>query len=269
MKPTVVIGLDQQTARQLLVTAPTWRKHKPVLWQWPWLIFFDPDPPNGIASADIDRLAHQELGLSPEQVQIVGWPFHRITYESQRERMLTGHVFVPPIFVRTEWFVKIDTDAIAVDDRSWPEPTWFDTPKGEQPAVVVASGWNYTKAKGGGGDIHQWAETLESFGDRACEGTERLGLHGRIDGDKIKMPRFASWICFQRTSWVRQAAQQISMACGPYRLPVPSQDTVLWYLAERSGARYLAAKQKKWGWTNVSRIEPLQKKAAEVMGEQA
>lgn len=266
---TVVVGIDQATARQLLISAPTWKRHRPEMWSWPWVVFYDWQAPNGIVEEDAQKIV-EHLGL--RQVRLVRWPVYALgfdlpQYETQREKMVTGFVYVPEHAVETDWCVKIDCDSIASGSTPWPLAEWFEKNDEGLGNVLIASGWRYTKNKGGGGTIEEWAEKLESFGDAAFGGLPRLNLKDKINknGTKIVMSRIASWICFQQTSWVKDMSRKIRNYSGRDKLPVPSHDTILWYCAERGKYVYKHAKMKRHSWDNYRRVKALRQAAEEAM----
>ena len=255
---TVVVGVDQNTARQLAISIPTWRKHRPEMFGWPWALFYDRLPPLGIRSDDAQRLADEIVKVS--RCTIVEWPPDQMEYETPREKMVTGFVFVPPAFVETKYWMKIDTDVLALGPSEWFEEVWF-----ARGYVWIAPSWGYTKNKGGGGTIEEWAERLEAFGDQAWPRKPRLELASKISGNKIKMKRMCSWVSYYDTDWTSQMAAKTSEHCGPHRLPVPSQDTFHWYCATRNQELVMTANMKRRKWTNCPRMENLKKTAAGVM----
>jgi len=239
---TVVVGVDSHTVNFLKLTLPTWKQRRPILWEVPWLIFHD-----GLSAEELEwvkSIRHKR------HLTLVAWSGQ---YFDQREKMLTGHVFVPCEFVRTSWWVKIDCDAIAVSSEvEWPNPEWFERDQDGVYNRLIASPWSYTRSKPDANDLEKWCDTLEDWGD--IFGTPRMGLKDHIrehsKGPKMKMTRLASWIQFHRTEWVKSIAESCSEHFGEYRLPVPSHDTTLWIAAARSGVRFQFAKQQKFGWTN-------------------
>lgn len=253
---TVVVGIDQHTATLFEVAVETWKRFRPELFRCPWLVFFDSKYPG--LSDGIKEYFLTEHKISPTLIPGSYKPF----YESQREFMLTGWIYAPAKHVQTKWFMKIDCDVLALDDRplnEWLRPEWFATDP-----VMIASPWGYTKAKGDGGTIHDWADKLERWGDFILPDYERLGLANRIKGDKIKYPRICSWLSYYRTDWYKELAASCRLWAGG-KLPVPSQDTAAWYLAERLGSNVVRANQKRRGWSTVSSLEKLKQKASEVL----
>jgi len=262
---TIIMGVDESTIKQAMETHKTWKLVRPEVCSWPWMIFFDPK------SVTLRDVSHLKRLLQLNRVHFIPW--YDDHYHSQREKMVTGHVFVPAEHCNTEWSCKIDTDAMAVEnDKKWPLPEWFEPENGRH-NVMIASNWGYTRAKGGGplkDDLDVWCETLEAFGDAYFD-TPRVGLAEKISsrdhpkGPKMKMQRLASWICFQKTSWVKAMSKLFSDHCGHHTLPVPSHDTSLWYSALRSGERFQFAKMGRYGFTNRLTMKSIRNKVQEVV----
>ncbi len=255
---TVVIGVDQNTAQQLAVSIPTWRKYRAEMFGWPWVLFYDRLAPLGIRPDDAQRLADEIVKVA--RCRIVEWPPGNVEYETPREKMVTGFVFVPPEFVQTDYWMKIDTDVLALGPADWFDEQWF-----ARRYVWIAPSWGYTKAKGGGGKIVEWADRLETFGDRFWPRKPRLDLASKISGKKIKMSRMCSWVSYYDTNWTKRMAANASEHCGEHRLPVPSQDTFHWYCSARSQELVAKINMKKRLWNNFPRMANLQKTAAEVI----
>lgn len=264
---TVVVGLDEATIRQFVVSSPTWLKFHPELYKCEWLVFFD-----GRTSWTSKDLRAKLGYLLPDHAQVVPWAAEssRVEYETQRERMVTGFVFMPAIYCATDYWLKLDTDAIAVDDSApvW-EESWFERDASGRSPVIIASPWGYTKAKGGGGSIEDWARSLEEAGD-LLTGCPRLGLDQHIAGKKIKLGRICSWMALFDRSWTAHAAAHAQVVSGGRcRLPVPSEDTWHWYYAARRGDRIERVRFGRRGWTNVPHYDDLRRRVAELMGDGA
>ena len=239
-KFTVVLGLDACTLPYFATTCPSWKRFYPELWDAPWCVFYDP------SQITADEIKVASLDAS---VRLVPWNGSQAGYESQRAKMLSGHVFISRM-IETDYFLKIDADAIAVSRGEWPMAEWFvDRP------VLVGPGWGYWRAKGSTMSLVEWCQVLEDFGTRHF-GTEPQGWEGRIGSwNHVKGPklrdknRFVSWLGFQRADWVRTMADLFEADFGQGRLPVPSHDTSLWACAVRSDAltRVISVKPS---WTN-------------------
>ena len=272
MQCTVVIGIDRGTIEQFKTTFPAWKRLRPEIFEWPWLVFFEPENEKALTSQELGSL-YVDLGV--QDIEFVAW--NKNHYHSQREKMVTGHVFVPARAVNTKWFVKIDTDAYATDPRPvWPKPDWFEPDDAGELNAFVGSKWGYTRAKGGGplnDDLRAWCQALEAFGDVAFPDTPRLEIERRISswdhpkGPKMrwKEGRLASWICFQRTDWVQQMAGLFNEHCGDCTLPVPSHDTALWYAAVRSQQRFTVTKMSRYGFANRCTMGSLRSEVGKVL----
>lgn len=246
-KFSVVVGLDKHTLKYFEVTNGTWFALYPDLARRPWVVFYDPE---SVSEAEIDA-AFDVSGVK-RNITYVPW-IGCGEYETQREKMLSGHVYISHA-VETEYFLKIDADAIACEVGPWPRAEWF-----EGDPVLAGPTWGYTRAKGDNRDLFEWVEELERFGDKYF-GTPRAGWKDRIGslnhpkGPKLKCgKRFVSWLGFQRTEWVQEMASLFEEEYGSGRLPVPSHDTSLWAAAIRSGAKIVATPVKPM-WTNRTTI---------------
>lgn len=249
---TLVLGVDQATLAQLKVSYRTWYKFHPYLWDWPWVIFYDW---HQIEPADISRVVHLPQGTRFHQ-----WPIGLIEYPTRRAMMLTGWVYMPPLYVRTGWWMKLDCDAIALERRDdWLDPQWFVDSES-----YIGNRWGYTKAKGDLRTATEWAGALERF----CEGIEGgriISLMPHVNGSRINVPRMASWLSFYRTDWTRLLAAECARHCGPWNLPVPSQDTCAWLYGECRGDKPILTRFKRRGWTNVPKLKNLEARTLEVM----
>lgn len=238
---TVVAVVDAKTLPMLAISLPTWRRHKPDLFELPWHLIVD-DP--------IWRAAHEDLPDLPPQTKRLAWdPPHQ--YETQRERMLTAWIYAANT-ATTPWWLKIDADVVALDGRAWWQPEWFS---GD--SVFVASPWGYTKPADQMAQLDRWAE-----GRPELAHTEPLALPYSPTSNKCVHPRMASWVSFYRTDWSQWAARLAQRHCGPYRAPIPSQDGYHWYLAARTKAPYTRHRMRRCGWTNCPRIDQLRATAA-------
>jgi hypothetical protein len=271
---TVVVGLDHTTLEQWRISLPNLAMFRPALFYKPWVIFYDWRRLNG--NAIVDVIEHNGLDRSPH-IRLHPWPPSGIDdaqYPTQRARMLTGFVYAVRE-VKTAWWMKIDTDVLAVGNtKQWLETQWFRRGGGRSRRynVMIAPSWGYTKVKGVLADrqlphatrsANIWAETLETFGDKAFD-TPRLGLSRHVVGNKITMSRTCSWVSYYRTSWTLRVAELAERLVGPCQLPIPSQDTYHWYCAERGQERYLKANQKRRQWINISKLHNLRTTANEL-----
>jgi len=272
---TVVVGIDAKTIEYLRVSCETWRLHRSEMWKMPWVLFFDWTQ---LGQPKIDELLKQ---LDLPQVSLVGWPtIPEHSYESQREKMLSGHVWVPATCVQTQWSMKIDADVIALAKSDWLQEAWFDElcrpEDGECDADCepryIAPSWHYTKGV-------NFLGRLEAWGDSVNWGPH--GKHPRLDipfdPTHLRVPhkRMCSWVSYYNVSWLQWLCRELERTVGNGRLPIPSQDSCVWYAAERersgepgnrSPGLYRNVNMKKLKWTNCSKLSGLRETAAMVLG---
>lgn len=230
---TVVIGVDSRHLRELRWSWPTWMAFKPELLQMPVVIFFD------------------DSEVSPKDATFLGghsnvrWvPWRMPCARNQREKMLCGFVQVPAREVDTRWYLKLDTDVVATDASPWIDLSWFNNlPEGRAP-VIVAPPWGYSKPRYVMNLLDDWADSRAEF-----SGTSRLDLPYSSNSNKVIHPRIISWLMFGDTGWTRQMA---AYAEADGRLPYPSQDTFLFYCAQRLGAPVRRVGMKHRGWAHLT-----------------
>jgi hypothetical protein len=224
---TTVVGIDDRHLPEFRIAFPTWRQHKPEIMRQPLLLVCD-----GHAKSEQQwaRSLAEITGLHP-RCTLAFCGGERIT--PQRERMLTALVEAAK-WVKTPWLLKLDTDAIATTPAPWLFLEWFM----DQPAIV-ASPWGYTKPA-------EWMQALDAWADGQAELSRRRPPPRRVVGNMAKCRRIISWLMFARTDFAQRAWSAMTDHTG--RLPVPSQDTCLWYYAERVGAAIKRVKFQRFGW---------------------
>lgn len=225
---TVVVGVDRKHLRQLSWVLPTWRKHKPSLFERPWVVFYDRLQ---LSYQTVAKVVGQREDLS-----IVPWPAVGIDYERkaegrfgdpQRYRMLSGFVHVPAMVASTPYWLKLDTDVVAIGKDDWIDEKWFKT----SPAII-SHPWNFTKPANQVDLLDEWV---------ACYRREMpllskqppLNLHPQRGAERLGHRRIISWCGFFSTAITRFASNLAETFCGQGQLPVPSQDGYLWYVSRR------------------------------------
>lgn len=256
---TLVVGVDASHLRQLAITWPTWKRHKPSLLQRPMLIFLDRDQ---VSMGDVKSVVdHPDL-------RIARWPEPDwIKYEGgndkwtdpQRYRMLSGFVHVPASYVDTRYFLKIDTDTVATGQDDWIDEQWF-----ENDPAVVAQGWGFTKPPDQMSRLDAWAyrnHHVLGFDSPPLS----LDLKPEPGSDKLKHKRIISWCGFFSTEFTGRAADWAVRTCGQGQLPVPSQDGYLWYLATRLGLEVKRVDMKARGWEHWNTMFNIRQAAERAM----
>lgn len=184
-------------------TAPTWQLKKQFR-DWPMIVFT-----HGVSHKQIKRL----VGFP--NLTCIDWDHQAV---NMREKMISAFVYGAAQHVRTPYYVKLDCDAYFTD----------------QSDIFRAD--DYKAAFTG----HRWGLSLKAFIDILNDWADSKGLPGeRIadnsTGAKVVMPRIISWICLHDMSFLAKA-----VALSPERMPVPSHDTYLWYLASRLNIKWQA-----------------------------
>lgn len=234
---TTVIAVDDRHVRELEITWPTWVRFRPEILHRPLLILCDGDRSHEEWHTRLAFVEHPDRRL-------VCWQLAGV---DQREKMLTALTLAPGREVSSDWYLKLDTDAIAVATAPWIQPEWFAPDASGRLPVFVGSSWGYTKPAQFLARMDMWADGRPEF-----TGTTPLNLQAEPDSNRVRHPRITSWCFFGRTDWTRD----VTSVCNG-RLPVPSHDTFLWYCAERMGMHYRRIPMHRLGWVHTSRMRKL------------
>lgn len=243
---TIVIGVDGGHIGQLRLSLPTWHKCKPSLLNSRLVVFYDADQVPWTEVASCCR-PHPSTSYYP-------WPPPNVEYEndvssrfgsSQRYKMLSGFVHVPPLVVKTPYWLKIDLDTIATGMDDWIEESWFDN----DPAIV-SHPWGYTKPSDQMMKLDYWAQSSNSLQD--LYRFKPLNLVPLPGSSVVRHKRIISWVGFFNTEFTRLCSDFASKTCGVGKLPVPSQDGYMWYVAKRLGLLIRRENMKSRGWIHCS-----------------
>lgn len=223
---TVVTFISKKTRGHLKVTLPTW-KRKPDINGSILIVFYS--------------------GLCVEELQFIGneWDgevrLMELSTAFPDDSSGTFLIDVPHV-VTTDHWIKLEPHVLFVDSQ----PLF---PRRAYKTDVFGHRWSFTRPI-------TWLAALDDwFANSRFESLiEPIGgqLNADPDADKIRHRRLTSWASVQRTSFTRQVAEELGT-----KLPVPSHDTTLWYVAERSTSF-------EWGACNLekrgaSRIRSLRK----------
>jgi hypothetical protein len=162
-----------------------------------------------------------------DRMKVIKWEFP-IAGDNMREEMLSSFVFGTAKHVGTKYWMKLDCDCTPKADKlEFHEDTFK--------SVITATGWHYTKMKGDPNSENgkHWLNKLDDWADGLPDfkGTNRL-FPENIEGRRHSHKRICSFCEVEKTMWTKHLASM----CGD-RLPIPSQDTVTWYAAERLGRK--------------------------------
>lgn len=232
---TLVLAVDLTHVEELQYTWPTWVRYCSWLRNIPLLILYDAKEPEKSWKSRLEFLKHPRTKLVPVEEKFPGM--------SQRELMLSSFVLIAPKYVKTKWYLKLDTDVAAMREipKNWPEFSWFRPNQKGQTPVFVSNPWGYTKPADALFKLDVWGNNVPSLKQYPA-----LDVPYKLETGKVVKPRIISWCFFGLTSWCAEMAEYAGD-----RLPVPSHDTYLWYCAERRGDFYIRQKMKHYGWVHL------------------
>ena len=130
--------------------------------------------------------------------------------KDKREIMLSSFVLGVAEHVTEEWSLKIDLDTYCYNDDDILDEEDFKYD-------LVAKNWGYTKPR--------WFHlAMKDF----VEGRNYIGekVQGTFSANRI-----TSWCCLQKTDFVKFCAKAAKKRCDG-RLPIPSHDSYLWFMAD-------------------------------------
>jgi hypothetical protein len=255
---TTIVALDEKHFYEFFWSFSTWEKMKPEIVNAPMIIIYDSDQLDfdnykTMAEKHVKFIDHLK---SKKNITFVPFKVTSNIYANQREKMLTSF-FVATKLVKTKWFLKIDVDALASNnDKGWLHKELFD---GDP--VCCSSPWGYTKPPDTFDVLDAWGNTqvpLRNFPE--------LKLPYEKGSDLVKSNRIISFVYFGLTEWTNQMAS-MCFKDGAFKLPVPSQDTFMWYCAERRKENYKRIKYKKFGFEHWNSFSTIKSRSLEICGE--
>ncbi len=252
---TLVVAFDGEHLPELRAAWATWEYNRPELMKVPVVAVMDHE----LAATEGWRRGTDFLTGRPHVTLRDTRSLRHIA--DRRERMLTSFVLVAPQLVATPWHLKLDSDCLAVDGaRPLYDPFWFAPVPGSGGAhnAFVASPWPYTKPADAIARLDRWAAGYSSF-----SGTDPLDLPYEPGSARVRHQRMTSWCFFGNTEWVNRAA---AYARNGMRLPVPSHDTYLWYVAARLDSHWRQERMAKRGWAHVPGPANVRRQAAWLTG---
>jgi len=248
---TTIVALDDDHLPELAAVWPTWVKFRPEILQQPLLLMCDEyTAPGNLWWTQITDWWREQLQFvwqDHPKARIAFWGQPHVTPDGlpQRERALTALVF-GTAHVRTPWYLKLDTDVVATSPGKWIDDSWF-----AGNPVFVTSPWGYTKPANAIQALDDWGDTTPGVREHP-----RLNLPFDPASRLVRHKRIISYVFFGRTDWT----QKMASLAGD-RLPVPSQDTFLWYCAKRRGDMYRTRNMKTFGWRHINGLQRLREAA--------
>jgi len=260
---TLVVGVDEYHLRQLAMTWPTWKRYKPnSILSNPMIVFHDCQQVSG---------AEVRAVVDHPDLRTIAWPIAGLDWQREpgkdkfdsphRAMMLSGFVYVPALFIVTPYWLKLDTDVVATGMDDWIDPSWFVG----NPAIV-AHRWTFTRPADQMLRMDEWVEENKQRMPKIAEHPP-LNLTPTPGWNRVGHNRIISWCGFFNTRWTYEMARLTEMEGGRYKLPVPSQDGFLWYLAERGGRKVVRANMKSRGFQHFHTWKNIENHAREAMKE--
>lgn len=153
--------------------------------------------------------------------------------DTVKEEMLSAFVFGVNEYVKSRYSIKLDCDT----HLKGPE---FVIPNRYNRKVIVGHKWRYTKCKADPEyekNKYHWFDRLADWSEQFPDfiGTKHLYPRG-LKESRYSHLRIASFCCIQKTAFIKHIVSlcnKSSVKRG--RLPIPSHDTFLFYVAERLG----------------------------------
>lgn len=253
---TLILVVDRPHLEELRWAWSSWVMHQPYVSTLPTLVAYDASSVDPVRPEELEfiRSPLETFGGSVEFVPIL--PSFCPAAAGQRERMLSAFVLLLPQLVRTPYYLKLDTDLVAVaEGRTFPNAEWF-----EGGPAIIAPRWSYTKPA-------DRIAALDRWGDAKLGIKEKPPLNLPYDpaAKRIRHSRIISYCMFGRTDWTCDMA-----AIAGDRLPVPSQDSFLWYCAARRGERINSFHAGHFGWkhcgSRLSRVRDAARDATRGQG---
>jgi hypothetical protein len=214
-KLTIVSAISPNMVYALKANFPTWQA-KSQFAGVPIIIFH-----NGFENPEKDL----DFVLKVPNARLIHWTMPK--YDSIRELMISAFVLGSAEHVKTEYFLKLDADSYFSGREDVFDQSHFDN-------VLCGHRWGVSRLI--------MLQNLDFW-------AAKIGLPGKAflspedsarvcDWNvKFKHPRIISWICLHQTKFVKQVAELTGN-----RLPVPSHDTLLWYMAWRLDLPWKGAK---------------------------
>lgn len=216
---TIVTAVDPSYIDRLQITFKTWKEKKNIS-QYQIMVFV-----NGMELTDSRLNFLREKGL-----KVIMIPWNMKNVETQRERMLSAFVLGTAKYVKTPYWIKLDADSYAVDST----PLALNYMK---KYAFVGHKWGYSWDKHIKA-LDDWASTHK---DIRLKNAKPMYDQKQKAGRRYYHPgkRTISFIQIQNSEFTRLCA---SLAGD--RLPVPSHDTYLYYIANQLGIPWKSANFK-------------------------
>lgn len=252
-KFTLVVAVDEHHLQQLQKTHETWVGR------------FSISAPPMLVIYDGSQVSHDQIidTIQWNMIETFDWNyFCDVDYPkgkdrwstSQRYKMLAGVVYGSALRVKTPYWLKLDTDVVSpFPCQMWIKSDWFV----DKPAIV-GHRWPYTKPGNTISRLDRWATRYRNVLTELNE-KPSLKLKRNPDEDLVAHKRIISWCSFFKTDYTKLCCEFSRKTVGWGKLPVPSQDSYMWYVASRLGLTIRRVNMKNSGWIQCSEDKDIDK----------
>jgi|SaaInlV_165m_DNA_1040744.scaffolds.fasta_scaffold10966_3 lipopolysaccharide biosynthesis glycosyltransferase len=204
---TIVTACDEKYVEFLKLTFPNWRKYKNID-DHPVIVFV-----HGIELSD-ERLDFLKL----PNVTLIPWSFP--SADNHREEMLSAFVFGAAENVKTDYWLKLDADSYAINDK----PLYNESMK---QFAYCGHKWGYSRPDHIRG-LDEWAK---GHWKRKLKNAGPMIEEGRIDGRRFyhDTKRTISYIQLHKLKFTKFCVSLLRKR----KLPVPTQDTFMFFVCNR------------------------------------
>jgi len=207
---TIVTACDEKYVEILRETFPNWVKYKRVD-KHPIIVFV-----NGIDLED-ERLNF----LKQKNITLIPWDESKLDgVTDHRELMLSAFVFGTAEYVKTDYWLKLDADSFATNDK----PLYSDDMK---EYAYCGHKWGYSRPN----HIRALDEWAKGHWRRKLKKASPMIEEGRIEGKRFyhNKKRTISFIQLHKTKFTKFCVK----LCRKRKLPAPTQDTFMFFVCDR------------------------------------
>jgi len=254
-KVTIVTACDPKYVEILRHTFPNWRKYKKID-SYAVIVFINGMDVEADPRLDFLRLPNVKLIPWSKEVDLDDVTDHR-------EEMLSAFVFGTARYVETEYWMKLDADSYATDDRD------FITDDMKKYDAFCGHKWGYSRPE----HIEKLDAWAKDHWKRKLKNASPMIKEGKMHKNRFyhNVKRTISFIQLHKTRFTKFCVK----SCRERRLPAPTQDTFMFYMAQRFNPSSMGIMNFKknygftqgrgkngpeWFSTEMKRIDELNKK---------
>ena len=225
---TIVTACDEYYVDILRETYRNWREYKNID-KYPVIVFV-----NGMELND-SRLDFLKL----PNVTLIPWKMGNA--DSHREEMLSAFVFGAAEHVKTDYWMKLDADSYATDYTDLIDDSM-------RQYAFCGHKWGYSKVQ----HIKELDEWAKGHWKRKLRKASPMINEGRVEGRRFyhNSKRTISFIQLHKTKFTRFCVKLLKER----KLPSPTQDTYMFYVANRFDPSSVGRKnfKKDYGFTQAN-----------------